>query len=120
MRNPLSPLPRFIAAAGLLFGLTFARGGARADQTPTAVNAERKGDGSDDAKQTMNAAVAADRNVKPALWPVRISYVNTGLATSIRLYDASGNVDKNAAAQLDELLCDVRDPAHPRTTTLDR
>lgn len=46
--------------------------------------------------------------------------MNTRQSTSLRLYDASGKVDKEAAAQLDELLCDVRDPAHPRTTTLDR
>jgi uncharacterized protein YcbK (DUF882 family) len=120
MRNPLSSFSSVVAIAGLLFGMTFSRTGARADQMPAGSGAERQRDRADDAKQTTNTPAAADRNTKPALWPLRITYVNTGHATSIRLYDGSGKVDKDAAAQLDELLCDVRDPAHPRTTTLDR
>jgi uncharacterized protein YcbK (DUF882 family) len=46
--------------------------------------------------------------------------VNTQQSTVLRLYDATGKIDKAAAQQLDELLCDVRDPSHPRMTTLDR
>jgi len=120
MRNPLSSFSRIVAVAGLLFGITLARSGARADQVPLSTSAEKQRDRADDGKQATNAPPPADRNSKSANWPLRISYVNTGIATSVRLYDASGKVDNQAASQIDELLCDVRDPAHPRTTTLDR
>jgi uncharacterized protein YcbK (DUF882 family) len=118
MRNPLAPFSKVAAIAGLLFGLTLARSIARADETQPRSTAGNQRDRSVDAKQAQSAQPQADR--KPALWPLRVSYVNTGNATSLRLYDANGKVDNTAAAQLDELLCDVRDPAHPRTTTLDR
>src|SRR5687767_13907354 len=120
MRNPLAPFPRILAVAGLLFGLTLARSAARADQTPTGSVAEKQRDRSDDVKPAPNAPAAADRNGKHANWPLRISYVNTGHATSVRLYDPSGKIDNTAAGELDELLCDVRAPTHKRTTKLDR
>ena len=120
MRNPLSSFSRVVAVAGLLFGVTLARSAARADQVPASANAEKQRDRSDEGKQPTNVAPAAERHSKSANWPLRVSYVNTGIATSVRLYDASGKLDSQAATQLDELLCDVRDPAHPRTTTLDR
>ncbi|MET0592948.1 MAG: DUF882 domain-containing protein [Polyangiaceae bacterium] len=108
-----------IASAALLLSVTVARGGARADQVPQASGAENQRDRKEEAKAAASAA-AAERGPKPANWPLRISYVNTQKTTSVRLYDATGKVDRAAAAELDELLCDVRDPAHPRTTTLDR
>jgi uncharacterized protein YcbK (DUF882 family) len=120
MRNPLASFPRVVAVTGLLFGLTLARSTARADQTPARPRVEQPRERADEAKQAPNAPSAGDRSGKLANWPLRISYVNTGHATSIRLYDASGKIDKTAAEALDELLCDVRDPAHPRSTTLDR
>ena len=120
MRNPLASFPRVVAVTGLLFGLTLARSTARADQTPARPLVEPQRDRSDDAKQAPNAPAGADRSSKLANWPLRISYVNTGHATSIRLYDSDGKIDKMSAEALDELLCDVRDPAHPRTTRLDR
>jgi uncharacterized protein YcbK (DUF882 family) len=107
-----------LTVAALLLGLTATKGPARADQTPDATNAEKQAR-TDEPKAAPSAATA-DRIGKSANWPLRISYVNTRQATSLRLYDASGKVDRTAAQQLDELLCDVRDPAHPRTTTLDR
>jgi uncharacterized protein YcbK (DUF882 family) len=119
MRNPLAPFPRVLAVAGLLFGLTLARSAARADQTPSGSVAEKQRDRSEDAKPAQSAP-PADRAGKQANWPLRISYVNTGDSTSIRLYDASGKIDSAAAGELDELLCDVRAPAHKRTTKLDR
>jgi uncharacterized protein YcbK (DUF882 family) len=103
----------------MLLGLTLARGAARADQSPAAKRAENQRDHADEAKPSQNAATS-EKSEKPAYWPLRISYVNTRQSTKLRLYDANGKVDKAAAAQLDQLLCDVRDPAHPRTTTLDR
>jgi uncharacterized protein YcbK (DUF882 family) len=119
MRNPLASFPRVVAVAGLLFGLTLARSAARADQTPAAPIAENR-DRNDGGVPAQNAPPSAERSGKSALWPLRVSYVNTGHATSVRLYDASGKIDTQAATELDELLCDVRDPAHPRTTMLDR
>jgi uncharacterized protein YcbK (DUF882 family) len=120
MRNPLSSFSRVVAVTSILFGVTLSRSGARADQIPLNASGEKQRDRSDDGKPAQTAPTAADRAAKPAFWPLRVAYVNTGLATSIRLYDATGKVDKQAASQLDELLCDVRDPAHPRMTTLDR
>ena len=109
-----------MAIAALLFGVTVSRGGARADQTPAGSSAEKSRDRGDDSKRAESAPASGERSGKAVLWPLRISYVNTRQSTTIRLYDASGKVDKTAATQLDELLCDVRDPAHPRMTTLDR
>ena len=109
-----------MAVATLLFGLTTSRGGARADQPPPGSSGENQRERRDEAQQPQSSPANGERNGKGALWPLHISYVNTHQSTSIRLYDASGKLDKAAAAELDELLCDVRDPAHPRTTTLDR
>src|SRR6187549_2600350 len=108
MRNPLSSFSRVAAVAGLLFGITFARSVARAEQMPLNTNAEKQRERADDAKQSTNAQPAADRNDKSANWPLRISYVNTGIAASLRLYDTNGKLDNQAAIQLDELLCDMR------------
>jgi len=117
----LASLSRVLGVAGLLLGLTASRGRARADQTPVASNnGANQRDRRDDAKENPSAPADGERTSKPALWPLRIAYMNTQQSTTIRLYDASGRIDRTAAAQLDELLCDVRDPAHPRTTTLDR
>lgn len=38
----------------------------------------------------------------------------------LKLYDASGQIDESAAAQLDELLCDARRPKQRETTRLSR
>jgi uncharacterized protein YcbK (DUF882 family) len=120
MQHRLASFSRVIASAALLLGVTASRGGARADQATAGSAAENQRDRREEAKASQNNAPAADRKNSPANWPLRVSYVNTQKSTQIRLYDATGKIDKAAAGQLDELLCDVRDPAHPRTTTLDR
>lgn len=38
----------------------------------------------------------------------------------LKLYDASGNIDELAAARLDQLLCDARDPKHHETARMER
>lgn len=38
----------------------------------------------------------------------------------LKLYDATGRVDEAAAARLDALLCDARDPKHHQTGHIDR
>jgi uncharacterized protein YcbK (DUF882 family) len=108
-----------MTVAALLLGLTVTRGGARADQTPAPASAEKR-DRADETKSAPSAGPSGERSGKGAFWPLRISYVNTQQSTLLRLYDATGKIDKTSAQQLDELLCDVRDPAHPRMTTLDR
>lgn len=120
MQYRLASFSRVIASAALLLGVTVARSGARADQIPAGSAAENQRDRKEDSKASQNTAPATDRKNATANWPLRVYYVNTQKATQIRLYDGAGKVDKAAATQLDELLCDVRDPSHPRTTTLDR
>jgi len=56
----------------------------------------------------------------PTLPAVVFNNQNTRERASIALYDAEGHVDEAAAAELDELLCDTRNPKERATTTLDR
>src|SRR5690349_13264055 len=37
-----------------------------------------------------------------------------------KLYDKFGNIDEIAAARLDSVLCDGRDPKHPKSTRINR
>jgi uncharacterized protein YcbK (DUF882 family) len=57
--------------------------------------------------------------VFPAL-PLRFSNENTQRVEDIELYDAQGHVNESAAARLDALLCDTRDPKAWATLALDR
>jgi len=52
--------------------------------------------------------------------PVLFTNENTRQTASVELYDASGRVNEAAAARLDALLCDARDPKAWATLTLDR
>jgi uncharacterized protein YcbK (DUF882 family) len=54
------------------------------------------------------------------LRPIPIENQTTRETRELRLYDAQGQIDENAARQLDELLCDARDPKHHETTRIDR
>jgi len=65
-------------------------------------------------------AAAAPESPFSQLPPVRFSNENTRQSASIELYDASGRVNEAAAARLDALLCDTRDPKAWATLTLDR
>jgi uncharacterized protein YcbK (DUF882 family) len=51
---------------------------------------------------------------------LRIENQTTRVARELKLYDANGQIDEAAAAQLDELLCDARSPKHHETTRLNR
>jgi uncharacterized protein YcbK (DUF882 family) len=55
-----------------------------------------------------------------ALPPLRFENQTTHARLETRLYDAAGNIDEGAAARLDELLCDGRDPKHPKTARINR
>ncbi|HEX2873912.1 MAG TPA: DUF882 domain-containing protein [Polyangiaceae bacterium] len=51
---------------------------------------------------------------------VRVLNQTTREARSLKLYDAEGRVDERAAQELDQLLCDARDPKHLEVGKLDR
>jgi uncharacterized protein YcbK (DUF882 family) len=51
---------------------------------------------------------------------LRVVNVNTKRSAMLRLYDAFGRVDEGAAAQLDDLLSDARDPDNVHVKELDR
>ncbi len=53
----------------------------------------------------------------PAL---RLENQTTHEVVEAKLYDKFGNIDEVAAAQLDTVLCDGRDPKHPKTTRINR
>jgi uncharacterized protein YcbK (DUF882 family) len=82
------------------------------------------------AVKAPRVAAAASVPVTPAPPPPRSGFValpalrvmsqTTRESRRIKLYDAMGNVDETAAAELDELLCDARDPEHPHRTRIDR
>ncbi len=55
-----------------------------------------------------------------ALPRLRFENQTTHARLETRLYDAAGNVDEDAASRLDELLCDGRDPKHPKTARINR
>lgn len=51
---------------------------------------------------------------------LRIENQTTREARELKLYDESGQIDEAAAAQLDELLCDARDPKHHEAGRINR
>jgi uncharacterized protein YcbK (DUF882 family) len=51
---------------------------------------------------------------------LRIENQTTRETRELRLYDARGQIDEAAAGELDELLCDARDPKHHEATRLNR
>jgi uncharacterized protein YcbK (DUF882 family) len=55
-----------------------------------------------------------------ALPALRIENQSSREALELKLYDAGGRVDETAAARLDALLCDARDPKHHQTGRIDR
>lgn len=73
---------------------------------------------------TASAASAPSAPEPPsrfsALPALRFENQTTHAALETRLYDAAGNVDEQAAARLDELLCDGREPKHHKTTRINR
>jgi uncharacterized protein YcbK (DUF882 family) len=54
------------------------------------------------------------------LRPLLVENETTHETRQVRLYDAGGRVDEKAASELDELLCDARDPKHHATTRIHR
>lgn len=54
------------------------------------------------------------------LAPLHIENQTTRESRDLRLYDASGQIDEAAAAELDQLLCDARRPKQRDTTHISR
>jgi uncharacterized protein YcbK (DUF882 family) len=75
-------------------------------------------------KLTPASAPAPMRELTPtgfaALPALRLVNQTTREERRIKLYDAYGNVDEAAAAELDELLCDARDPKQHHRARIDR
>ena len=69
------------------------------------------------AQASATPRVATRFELLPA---VRIVNQTTREARSLKLYDAQGQVDESAALELDQLLCDARDPKHHEVGRLDR
>lgn len=92
--SPLQPAPRDTSAP---------------TSAPTAAAAESE------LEQPEHSSPAAR-----AVWPLRITHLNTQRSETIALYDEQLRVDTCAAARLDALLCDARDPDEVHTTLLDR
>jgi len=67
-------------------------------------------------------AHAALNTSLPFVRPAELHFTNANLreSASIQLYDASGHVDESAAARLDSLLADARDPKAIATLAIDR
>jgi len=63
------------------------------------------------------SATDTDFEALPAL---RIENQTSRETRELRLYDAQGRIDEAAARELDELLCDARDPKHHESTRLAR
>jgi uncharacterized protein YcbK (DUF882 family) len=70
------------------------------------------------------APVIAPIEPKPsrysALPALRFENQTTHEVVEAKLYDRFGNIDEIAAARLDQVLCDGRDPKHPKTTRINR
>jgi uncharacterized protein YcbK (DUF882 family) len=73
------------------------------------------------ALQASVAPLAPSATSRLALLPpLRIQYETTRELRDVKLYDARGQLDESAAAQLDALLCDARQPKHRENTRLNR
>ena len=109
--SPLDPGKR-VAVAGPLHPAPLRpalRGGSAQTSLPRAAAAES------DREQPSRSSTPSR-----ALWPLRITHLNTQRSETIALYDEQLHVDACAAARLDVLLCDARDPDEVHTTLLER
>lgn len=104
-----------LGAAGLAFAL-----GPR--QAPAALKPRRTVALSAPAavRTTPASSVTSVASRFELLGPIQIENQTTRETRELKLYDAHGQVDENTARELDELLCDARDPKHHETTRIDR
>ncbi len=65
-------------------------------------------------------ATAERETLYPKLWPVRFFNVRTREADDVRLYDVFGGMNSSAAARMDQLLADSREPDDVHKTMMDR
>jgi uncharacterized protein YcbK (DUF882 family) len=125
-------LHRFGASALALLGLlgaaalTFGLAPRQAPAAEVARTLKRVSLGRVSAKQELavrssQSAAQARAATRFELLPaVRVLNQTTREARELRLYDAEGRVDESAALELDQLLCDARDPKHHEVGRLDR
>ena len=106
-----------LALLGLLgaAGLAFALAPRQAPAAQLAVGSWQL------AVQAPTASSPARAPTRFELLPaVRVLNQTTREARVVKLYDAQGRVDESAAQELDQLLCDARDPKHHEAGRLDR
>jgi uncharacterized protein YcbK (DUF882 family) len=110
---PLVALLGLLCSSGTVL-LAFARSAPAASKTPApkALIAA--------APRRAEPVVGAATSAFAALPLVHIENQTSRDVTELRLYDASGRIDENAATRLDEVLCDARDPKHRETGRMDR
>lgn len=114
-----------VSAAGLALGLAPRQAPAaqvaRTLKRPSLGRVWAKDGSSVDGRQsTAQAPTARTANPFELLPAVRVVNQTTREARSLQLYDAEGRVDEDAARELDQLLCDARDPKHHEVGRLDR
>jgi uncharacterized protein YcbK (DUF882 family) len=71
------------------------------------------------AATTTSATVHAATRFE-LLRPLLVENETTRETRQVKLYDSLGQIDEKAAAELDELLCDARDPKHHVATRIHR
>jgi len=108
-----------LAAAALAFALWPRMAPAAQKPAPRAVTSLPQAPTNVAALQTEKAAPHGASRFE-ALSALRIENETTRESRVVKLYDALGQIDEAAAAQLDELLCDARLPKHHETTRLNR
>lgn len=106
-------LSGLLSAAGLALFL-------RPTSAPAATRAAVRESRSPAKPTTIAAKPPAPESRFLTLPALRIENQTTRETAELRLYDAEGRIDEAAAARLDALLCDARDPKHPHTGRLAR
>jgi uncharacterized protein YcbK (DUF882 family) len=124
MTRPLVVAPFALAGAlGIVGSLAFAHHTTSVEPIARRVAATSASLPAPTASAVLEARVpAAPPSASPftRLQPLRFTNENTRESASVRLYDAAGHVNEQAAALLDTLLCDARDPKARATLALDR
>jgi uncharacterized protein YcbK (DUF882 family) len=117
-----------VGVVGILGSLAFARHAASGEHESSSASSRPSATavseafelGSVPAPPGDERAAAQQRGAFAALLPLRFTNENTRQSEAVELYDADGHVNEAAAARLDSLLCDTRDPKSLATLPLDR
>jgi uncharacterized protein YcbK (DUF882 family) len=109
-------LSGLLATAGLTFAL-LPRPAPAAQRVSAKMPAPAK---ASTAKPLVDEAPPLESTRFERLPALRVENQTTHEARELKLYDSRGQLDESAAVQLDELLCDARDPKHHEAGRLNR